>query len=132
MTCRRGFTLIEVVVVMVIIAIAVGLVGPRIGAGLSRLEMNNAAQTSRGFIRLARLRAQRTERSQYVVFDKNRRTVSLVSDELKMVREQEFTTSVDIVFEGDTSNTALYVLPSGIVRGPAVRLRGQSGEVLLP
>jgi prepilin-type N-terminal cleavage/methylation domain-containing protein len=132
MTCKRGFTLIEVVVVMVIIAIAVGLVGPRIGAGLSRLEMNNAAQTARGLIRLGRLQAQRTERSHYVVFDRNRRMVSLVSDGMKVVRESKLASSVDIILEGDALTSALYVLPSGIVRGQTVRLRAQSGEVVLP
>jgi prepilin-type N-terminal cleavage/methylation domain-containing protein len=132
MSGKRGFTLIEVVVVMVIIAITIGLVGPRIGAGLSRLEMNNAAQTARGLIRLAKLQAQRTERSQYVVFDRNRRTVSLVSDGLKVVRESELYSSVNIVLEGNAASAAFYVLPSGMVRGPAVRLRSQSGEVVLP
>jgi len=131
---KRGFTLIEVVVAMTIMVIAIGLVGPRIGAGLGRLEMNSATQTVRGVIRIARLQAQRAERTQYVVFDKNRRAVSLVNDAMNVVREKELPSSVDIVLEGDVSTSALYVLPSGIVRGNPVRLRGHSTatEVMLP
>jgi len=132
MTGKRGFTLIEVVIVMAIVAIAVGLVGPRIGAGLGRLEMNTATQTSQGLIRLARLQAERTEKSQYVVFDKSRRMVSLVNNEMQLVRESQLPSSVDVVLEGDARTTALYVMPSGIVRGPTVRLRSGSREVVLP
>jgi general secretion pathway protein H len=132
MTGRRGFTLIEVVVVMVIVAIAMGLVGPRIGAGLDRLQMNSAAQTTRGFIRMARLQAERTEKPQYVVFDRNRRVVSLVNDQMKPIRETALPSSIDIVLEKDALTAALYVMPSGIVRGGTVRLRAGSHEVVLP
>lgn len=132
MTGKRGFTLIEVVVVMAIVAIAFGLAGPRIGAGLGRLEMNNAAQTARGLIRMARLQAERTEKAQYVVFDRNRRVVSFVSDQMKPIREFSLPSSISIVLEDDAPAAALYVMPSGIVRGAAVRLRGRSTEVALP
>jgi prepilin-type N-terminal cleavage/methylation domain-containing protein len=132
MTGRRGFTLIEVVVVMALVAIAIGLVGPRIGAGLDRLQMNNAAQTARGLIRLARLQAERTEKSQYVIFDRNRRVVSLVNDQMKFIRESELPSSIDIVLENGARTAALFVTPSGIVRGAIVRFRSGSHEVVLP
>ncbi len=132
MTGRRGFTLIEVVVVMVIVAIVTGLVGPRIGAGFDRLQMNSAAQATRGFIRMARLQAERTEKSQYVVFDRNRRAISLVNDEMKPIRESVLPSSIDIVLENDARTAAFFVMPSGIVRGGTVRLRSGAHEIVLP
>src|SRR3954462_9046047 len=62
MTGKRGFTLIEVVIVVAIMAISLGLAGPRIGAGLGRLELNTSAQTVRRFVKMARLQAERSER----------------------------------------------------------------------
>ena len=132
MTGKRGFTLIEVVVVMAIIVIAIGLVGPRIGAGLGRLEMNTAAQTTRGMIRLARLQAQRTEKPQYIVFDRSRRVVTLVNDEMRATRESKLPSSIDIVLEGDARTAALFVTPSGLVRGTTVRFRSGEREVVFP
>jgi len=132
MTGRRGFTLIEVVVVMVIVVITIGLVGPRIGAGLGRLEMNTAAQATRGILRVARLQAERTERPQYVMFDRIRHSVLLVNDAMRPTKETPLPSSVEIVLEGDARTAALSVMPSGIVRGTTVRLRSGTREVAFP
>ena len=129
MTGHRGLTLIEVVIVMAIIAISIGLAGPRIGAGFGRLELTTSARTVQGLIKTARIQAQRTDRMQYVVLDKSRRSISVVSSELKLVREEELPSSVDFVLPAEVPTAALYVSPSGIIRGSPVRLRGRVGEV---
>jgi prepilin-type N-terminal cleavage/methylation domain-containing protein len=129
MTGRRGFSLIEVVIVVAIIAMSLGLAGPRIGAGLGRLELDNSAKTVRGFIKLARIQAQRTDRQQYIVLNKSRGSIALVSDDLKLVREEALPSSVQLLFEGDSPTTALYVMPSGVLRGAPIRLHGRTGEV---
>ena len=129
MSGRRGFTLIEVVIVMAIVAISLGLVGPRIGAGFGRLELNGAARTVRGYIRMARMQAERTDREQYVVLDRTRRSVALVSADLKLLREEKLPASVQIVLEGNEPNSALWIAPSGMIRGEPVRLRGRVGEL---
>ena len=67
----KGFTLIEIVIVMVIISIAVAMAAPTIGAGIGRLELNQATQSVRRYIKLARIQAQRTDKEQYVILDRS-------------------------------------------------------------
>ena len=129
MTGRRGLTLIEVVIVTAIIAMALGLAGPRIGAGLGRLELATSARTIQSFIKMARLEAQRTDREQYIVLDKTRHSVAMVGGDMAVRRQQDLSSSVEIVTASESQIEALYVSPSGLVRGSSVRLRGRSGEV---
>jgi prepilin-type N-terminal cleavage/methylation domain-containing protein len=129
MTGPRGFTLIEVVIVVAIIAISFGLAEPRIGAGLGRLDLNNAAKTVQTFIKMARLQAERADQQQYVLLDRVRRSISLVNPDLKVIRSGELPGSVDILIDGGAQTTALYVSPSGIIRGNPVHLRGRTGEI---
>ena len=56
MNRARGLSLVEVMIVMTIIALSVGLVGPRIGAGMTRIEIYQAEQTIRSFVEMARSR----------------------------------------------------------------------------
>src|SRR5262249_47026207 len=97
MTGRRGVTLIEVVAVMAIIAIAVGLAGPRIGAGLGRLELHQAEQTVKNYLKLARVQAHRSDHDFYVVLDNVRQSIGLVGPGMKLVREQRLPSSVSFV-----------------------------------
>jgi prepilin-type N-terminal cleavage/methylation domain-containing protein len=128
MSGPRGLTLIEVVVVMAIIAISMGLAGPRIVAGLGRLELSSTERTVRALIKMARLEAQRTDRQQYVVLDRDRRSISFVNSDMQLVREEALPASVDVVITG-SSTASLFVSPSGIVRGLPIRLQGRAGEV---
>lgn len=129
MNKRRGFSLIEVVIVLAIIGISLSLAGPRIGAGLGRIELNQAAQTVRTYIKLARLQAQRSDREQYVVLDRQKRSVALVGPDMRVAREETLPRSVEFILQSEVQAAALYVPPSGILRGDPVRLRGRTGEI---
>lgn len=69
--CRRarGFTLLELLVVMVILAAVVGLVVPRFGAALPGVELKGAARDVASALRYARGRAIATRSDIAVVFD---------------------------------------------------------------
>lgn len=128
MTRSRGFTLIEVVIVMAIIAITMGLVGPRIGAGLGRLNLLQAAQTVRLVVKQARIQAERTERQHYVVLNRKARSVALLSSDLKILRQETLPSSVELIMAADSETSTVFVSPSGLLRGPLIRLRGRTGE----
>ena len=112
---------------MAIIAISLTLAGPRIGAGIGRIELNQAAQTIRSYIKLARLQAQRSDREQYVVFDRRKQSIALVGPVMNSVREEKLPSSVEFVLEPDVQVSSLSIAPSGIARGNPIRLRGRRG-----
>ena len=126
---HEGFSLIEVVVVMALIALTLTLAGPRIGAGLGRLELEQAAQSIHGFVRAGRVQAQRTDREHYVVIDRPHELMTLLDPEMKTLREQKLPSSVQIVLDSPADVATIAISPSGIVRSQPVRLRGRSGEL---
>jgi prepilin-type N-terminal cleavage/methylation domain-containing protein len=125
----RGFSLIEVVVVMALIALALTLTGPRIGAGIGRLELEQAAQNVRTFVKLARVQAQRTDRGHYVVLDRRQDSITLLDPDMHPIRSAQLPSSVQIVLQSNADLESLFIAPSGIVRGEPVRLNGRSGQV---
>jgi prepilin-type N-terminal cleavage/methylation domain-containing protein len=125
----KGFSLIEVVVVMVLIALTLTMVGPRIGAGLGRLELERAAQTIRGIVTMGRIQAQRTDREYYVVIDRKQAWLRLLDPEMKVVRQEQLTTTVQIDFGSNSDESGLIISPVGIVRGNPIRLHGRAGEL---
>ena len=130
MTARdKGFSLIEVVIVMALIALALTLAGPRIGAGIGRLELDRAAQSIRGFVRLGRMQAQRTDREHYVVLDRKRDRITLLDPEMRPLRQEDLPSSIQIVLDSNVDIANISIAPSGIARGEAVRLRGRTGQI---
>src|SRR5438876_9231423 len=97
----KGFSLIEVVVVMALIALTLTLAGPRIGAGIGRLELERAGQSIRSFVKLGRVQAQRTDREHYIVLDRKRDSITLLNPELRPLREEQLPSSVHIVLDSD-------------------------------
>ena len=126
---NKGFSLIEVVIVTAIIALALTLAGPRIGAGIGRLELERADQSIRNFVKLGRVQAQRTDREHYVVIDRKREVITLLDPEMRPLREQALPSSVQILLDSNRDLAGIAIAPSGIVRGEPVRLRGRASEL---
>jgi prepilin-type N-terminal cleavage/methylation domain-containing protein len=127
----KGFSLIEVVVVMALIALTLTLAGPRIGAGLSRLELERSRQSIRSFIKIARVQAERADQPYYVVIDRKQDLLRLLDPEMKVIRQEQLPSSVQIALDSNADFAGLTISPSGIVRGNPVRLRGRAGELMV-
>jgi type II secretory pathway pseudopilin PulG len=113
---------------MAVIALALTLAGPRIGAGMGRLELEQAAQSIRSFIKLGRAQALRTDRQHFVVVDTTRESIILFDPDMKPVRQTEIPSSVRII-ASDSGLASFVIAPSGIVRGGPLRLRGRTGDL---
>jgi general secretion pathway protein H len=124
---RKGFSLIEVVVVMAVIALALTLVGPRIGAGIGRLELEQAAQSVRSFVKVGRSQAQRADRQHFIVIDSKQDSIVLLDADMRPIRRQSMPASVHFV-DTDSELLSFAIAPSGIVRGGPIRLRGRTGD----
>ena len=125
----KGFSLIEVVVVMVLIALTLTLAGPRIGAGLGRLELERTAQTIRALVKTGRIQAQRTDREYYLVIDRKQDSLRLIDPDMKVVRREQLPSTIEINFESNSDLASLTISPTGVVRGSAIRLRGRAGDM---
>jgi prepilin-type N-terminal cleavage/methylation domain-containing protein len=125
----KGFSLIEVVVVMALIALTLTLAGPRIGAGLGRLELERSRNSIRNFIKIGRVQAERADQEYYVVIDRKQDSVKLLDPEMKTIRQEVLPSTVQIDLGSNVDIAGLTISPSGIVRGSAIRLRGRTGEL---
>ena len=123
----NGLSLVEVMIVMTIIALSVGLVGPRIGAGMTRLEVHQAEQTIRSFVQIARSKARRTDRAHFVVLDRRTSTLVLVGPDMQVLRERDLPSSIEVIGDSDSGVTSIYVPPSGLLRQETILLRSRIG-----
>src|SRR2546427_11739340 len=114
---------------MALIALTLTLAGPRIGAGLGRLELEQAAQSIRSFVRAGSVQAQRADKEYHVVIDRRRNSMTLLDPDMKPLRKEPLPSSVRIILDSDAPVSDFAISPSGIVRGEPMRLRGRAGEL---
>src|SRR6476646_1423132 len=114
---------------MAIIAITLGLAGPRIGAGLGTIELRQSEQMVKAGVQVAKIRARRSDGDCYVVFDNAQRAITVLGPDMQVVREQRLPSSVSFVLQAPMQSMAMDVAPSGIASADSVRLRGRTGEV---
>jgi general secretion pathway protein H len=126
---NKGFSLIEVIIVMAMIALALTIAGPRIGAGIGRLELEKAALDVRGFVTAGRIQAQRTDREHYLVINQNQNSITLLDPEMTPIRQATLPESIQIELQRSSGLHSAFIAPSGIVRGEPVRLKNGAAEI---
>ncbi|MBN1277072.1 MAG: GspH/FimT family pseudopilin [Deltaproteobacteria bacterium] len=107
---RRGFSLLELLVVLVIIALGYAFVGPRIGGSFSNLSLKTASKRISASLRYARNQASSENRTVKVLFDfdNNRMAVSAQGSDDKMRDERSEEA------DEDRSGSKIYSLPDGV------------------
>ena len=125
----KGFSLIELIVVMALIALTLTLVGPRIGAGIGRLELDETAQSIRGFVKNGAVQAERTDRVHYVVIDRTKKLMTLLDPEMKTLRQKQLASSIEVILDANSDVATVAISPSGIVRSGPIHIRGRAGDL---
>jgi prepilin-type N-terminal cleavage/methylation domain-containing protein len=78
---QLGFTLIELVVVLAVVAVATAFVLPTVGRGTQTLQLRSEAKRVAALLREARLQAVSQRRPAHVALDRARNTVALTVGE---------------------------------------------------
>ena len=121
---RAGFTLLELLVVLAIMAIVAGMTIPMLGSGVSNAELKSAARQVAAGLRLARSDAVSTRQDTRVLLDLEHRTFQVERDPHvhALPRELEmklFTAQSDLV---DERVGAIRFFPDGGSNGGRVTL----------
>jgi general secretion pathway protein H len=132
-----GFTLIEVLVVLVLMAALTAVAAPSIGRGLGAIELQTTARRIAATLRLARMKAVREQRVFLVGFDLERNEVELTREDLSFRRIFELPESVKIQkvtrigddAMSDVRVTCVFV-PNGLSESFEVWLRNNRGREL--
>ncbi|MCP4714396.1 MAG: prepilin-type N-terminal cleavage/methylation domain-containing protein [Deltaproteobacteria bacterium] len=77
-SCSRGFSLIELMIVLVIMGLMLAFVGPRVAKSLGGLGIKTAAKKIAGTLRYAKGRAVNTGSLYTVIFDTEKKRVILL------------------------------------------------------
>ncbi|MBE9549999.1 MAG: prepilin-type N-terminal cleavage/methylation domain-containing protein [Proteobacteria bacterium] len=137
---QRGFTLIEILVVMVLIGLMVSMVGLSMSKSVSRAEIRNASRDVLSALRYTRTQAIVTHREQVLMVDLEQRTISAPGQkviklpegiELGMTtarREQQSETLAGIRFFPDGGSTGGKVFLTVGEREYIIHIQWLTGE----
>jgi general secretion pathway protein H len=135
---QAGFSLLELVMVLMLLALATAFVIPSLGRGLATAQLRASSREIAAAVRLARSRAVREQEVYLLGFDLNKNEVELASLNSSYRRSFELPngihlTKVSLVertSEDEDENPAFYFLPNGRSQGFQVFLRNEQGKVL--
>lgn len=92
-----GFTLVELLVVLVLIAILMSVTFPSIGRGLSAVKLKTTSREIAATIRFARWKAIREQKLYWMRIDSEKNEIELVSQDLKYKRLISMPNGISII-----------------------------------
>lgn len=104
----KGFSFVELMVVLVILTLSLSLITPSLSRFLRTVELKGAAKKISGILRYCRSEAVNKGLVYQVLFDSDLRRVSVQSKESSKAKKEE-----EVKKEGDPSKK-IYTLPDGI------------------
>jgi len=133
---KRGFTLLEVLVVLVLLATTSALVAPSLGRGIAILELQSTARKIAATLRLARSKAVREQQVYFVEFNLEKGRVGLTSEDLKYQKTFDLPEKVRMkqIFRLKTENLredtiySFFFAPNGLGDSFEVWLANQRGR----
>lgn len=123
---RSGFTMLEIIIVLVIAGLIMMFGFPQVGETLRRMELDGATQQLASDLRRARIEAMRRNTSVYVA------KTDSVTYEIEYVGDR--TLPSDVVFDVSSPDTVRFASFGPTLTGPAtytLSLGGYSGTVFV-
>jgi general secretion pathway protein H len=124
-----GFTLLEVLVVLVVLAVAAALTLPAIRRGTEGVRLRTEAGRVAAVLREARQRAVRERQPTRVALEEDRQAVVLSSDAGERLRRVELSPSVRV--EPLTGGPAVTFTTRGVTRDARWAVQGPGGRRLV-
>ena len=139
-----GFTLLEMLVVLVLVGIITAVAVPVAGAGIQTLRLQSAARHVAAALRLARGRAIRSQEIHLVSLDREQHRVTVASGDLRFQRSFQLPPGVRlqeaVLLDGTPprpgsppEQTDFFFAPNGLSQALEIRLvnaRGRSLKVV--
>ena len=114
----RGFTLLELIVVLLIVGLMTALATPRLIGSWTKINLKTSAQKISSSLRYARSQAVSEQLLYYAVFDFEKNGLFIRSEKLKDDENDYFKTEIDSTetenLENKEPKTESYLLPEGI------------------
>ena len=125
---RRGFTLLELMLVMLIVAIAAALVGPAIGSRLLRADARRTAVQLRAAVELMRVHAVRSGREEVLIVDPEENAYWREGGGAVNVPTESGVLSAQSWWVRENGQAEFHFYPDGTNSGGAIRVEQDRGE----